>query len=147
MIITIFILIIGVIVKIILNTCLLNIDPNEFILGGIRGAAFANTVSCILVCMIEIIIMKKYINIEFNIKKFIKPIVSTIIMMICLICTYNILLGIVSKKMCILISILISIIIYCVMLIVLRTFSNDEIKLLPCGKKLYKVLKFLKIYS
>ena len=146
-IITIFILIIGVIVKIILNTCLLNIDPNEFILGGIRGAAFANTVSCILVCMIEIIIMKKYINIEFNIKKFIKPIVSTIIMMICLICTYNILLGIVSKKMCILISILISIIIYCVMLIVLRTFSNDEIKLLPCGEKLYKVLKFLKIYS
>lgn len=145
--ITIFILIIGVIVKVLLNTILLNINPNEFILGGIRGAAFANTISCIVVCLIEIVVMKKYINIKLNIKRFIKPIVSTIIMMICLIWVYDLFLCIVSKKMCIIISILISILIYFVMLIFLRTFSIDEIKLLPCGDKIYKVLKFLRIYN
>ena len=146
-IITIFVLIVGVIVKVVLNTLLLNINPNEFILGGINGAAFANTISCIVVCLIEIKIMRKYINIKLNVKRVIKPIISTIIMMISLICIYNILLGIVSKKMSILISILIAVLIYFAMLIVTRTFTSEEIKLLPCGEKIYKVLKLLKIYQ
>lgn len=145
--ITIVVLIIGVIVKVILNTLLLKINPNEFILGGINGAAFANTVSCIVICLIEIRIMRKYINIKFNVKKLIKPIFSTIVMMISLICIYNTLFGIVSKKMCILISIFIAILIYVVMLIIIRTFTSEEIKLLPCGEKIYKVLKVLKIYK
>ena len=52
-IITIFVLIIGVAVKVILNTILLNLDPSQFAFGGINGAALANTISCIVICLIE----------------------------------------------------------------------------------------------
>ena len=145
--ITIFVLVIGVIIKIILNTILLNINPNICILGGINGAAFANTISCIVVCLIEIKVMKKYINIKIDIKKLLKVVLATIIMMIFLVCMYNVLLGIVSKKMSILISILTAIVIYLTVLIVIRTFTTEEIKLLPGGKRIYKVLKILKIYQ
>ena len=145
-IITIFVLIIGVAVKVILNTILLNLDPSQFAFGGINGAALANTISCIVICLIEIKIMKKHIDIKLNVKKIIKPIIATIIMMISLIFIYNILLSILSKKMSIIVSILISVMIYCIVLIVIKTFSREEIKMLPFGENIYKILNFLKIY-
>ncbi len=144
---TIIVLILGAIVKLSLNTILLQINPSNFALGGIRGASFANTISSIIICLIEIIIIKKYIKLNIDIKRYIKPIISTLTMMVTLIFSFNILKSIVSIKWCILISILIAILIYFLMLIILKTFSNEEIKMLPQGENLYKILRYLKIYE
>lgn len=140
------ILIIGIIIKVILNTVFLNIDPNEFIFGGVAGAALANTICYIVVCLIGLIIMKKNVMIKVGIKRIIKPIIASSIMIIVLIYTYNNLLSILSQKMCILISLLVAIFTYIIGLILLRVFSKDEILLLPKGENIYNLLKFLKIY-
>lgn len=140
------ILIIGIIIKVILNTIFLNIDPNEFILGGVAGAAFANTICYIVVFLIGLIIMKKNIKIKIGIKRILKTIIASSIMIIVLIYTYNNLLSILSEKMCILISLLVAIFTYIIGLILQRVFSKDEILLLPKGEKIYNLLKFLKIY-
>ena len=140
------ILIIGIIIKVILNTVFLNIDPNEFIFGGVAGAALANTICYIVVCLIGLIIMKKNVKIKVGIKRIIKPIIASSIMIIVLIYTYNNLLSILSQKMCILISLLVAIFTYIIGLILLRVFSKDEILLLPKGENIYNLLKFLKIY-
>ena len=140
------ILIIGIIIKVILNTVFLNIDPNEFIFGGVAGAALANTICYIVVCLIGLIIMKRNVKIKVGIKRIIKPIIASSIMIIVLIYTYNNLLSILSQKMCILISLLVAIFTYIIGLILLRVFLKDEILLLPKGENIYNLLKFLKIY-
>lgn len=144
---TIGVLIIGVIIKVIFNTILLDLDPNKFIFGGIKGAAIANTISCIVTAILEFIIMKKYINIRIKISRFIKTIISTIIMLIFLMFSYNILICMFSIKVSILLSILLSVAVYIIFLIILRTFSSEEIRMLPKGDYFYKVLKILKIYN
>ena len=141
------ILLLGSVIKLILNTLLVQINPNDFIFGGTAGAATSTVVSHIFTCTISMYIVKKYINIKFSIMDFIKPFFATIMMGICMIFTYNKLLCIIPKKLCILVTLLIAITIYFIFVLVLKVFSEDEIKKIPLGKALYNVLKLLKVYK
>ena len=49
--------------------------------------------------------------------------------------------------MCIILTILIAIIIYIVLVLILRVFSDKEIKMLPCGEAIYSILMVLKVYK
>ena len=140
-------LVVSSILKLILNTILVKINPDTFILGGTAGAAFATVVSHIFSFFISLWILKKNININFGIKSCIKPVIATIMMTICMFFTYFNLLGIVSEKMCIILTILIAIIIYVVLILILRVFSEKEIKMLPFGENVFNVIKKLKIYK
>ena len=140
-------LIISSIIKLVLNTILVKINPETFILGGTAGAALATVVSHIFSFFISIYILKKNMKIGFGFKSFFKPVIATIMMMLCMIFAYNNLIRIVSEKMCIILTILISIIIYMVLILILKVFSEREIKMLPFGELIYGVLKLLKIYK
>lgn len=140
------ILVFGSAIKLLLNTILVQINPNEFIFGGTAGAALSTVVSHIFTCTLSMFMVKKYVNIQFGLKDFMKPILATLMMGICTIFAYNKLLCIISEKVCILLTLLIAITIYFLFILVLKVFSEDEIKKIPFGSAIYNVLKILKIY-
>lgn len=137
---------IGAIIKFILNTTLVNIDPEIFILGGTAGAAFSTVVYHIVTFLINLYIMQKNIKIDFGLRTFLKPMIATIIMSICLVATIRWLSSIISYNLCILLAIIVAVITYVILILVLRVFSEEEIKMLPCGDKIDRVLRLLKIY-
>ena len=138
---------IGSITKLILNVTLVKINPKIFILGGTAGAAIATVISNITSFFIALYIMKKNINIKFGIKTIYKPIVATIMMAICLIFTYENLLGIISRQLCIIITLIVAVLVYVLLILKLKVFSESEIKMLPYGNNIFKILKILKIYK
>ncbi len=138
---------VGLIIKLGLNIFLVPINPKEFVLGGINGAAFATVVSHIMVCIISYCILKKYIKINIGLKEVLKVILATVMMAICMLFIYNNLLGIFSKKLCIILAIILAVIIYILLILILKIFSKDEIEMVPYGSKIYFVLKKLKIHK
>lgn len=134
-------------IKLILNTILVPMNPDDFVLGGIVGAAISTVLCNVCAFIISVFIMKKNIDIKFGMKTFIKPIIATIMMAICMIFIYCNILGIFSEEMCIILAILSAIVIYVVLILILRVFSEDEIKFLPFGDNIYKTLKILKLYK
>ena len=138
---------VGILVKFILNNVLVPINPEKFILGGAAGAAFA-TVACLIVTfLIDFGIMLKNIDIKIEKKILLKLFLSVAMMAICSVTIYNYILSIFSKKMCTLLILMISVLVYILLVLVLRVFSEENIKMLPYGKKIYDFLKFFKIYN
>ena len=140
-------LIISSCIKLFLNTTLVKINPESFILGGTAGAAFSTVISHIVVFLTSLYILRKSIKIKFGLKSIIKPAMATIMMAICMIFMYNNLLRIVSEKMCIILTIFSAVVIYIILILILQVFSDKEIKMLPLGDKIYSILKLLKIYK
>ena len=139
---------IGVIVKFIINSVLIPVNPKEFLFGGPSGAAIATTICHMIASIIDIKIMKKYIKLEINKKDYIiKPILACIMMGICSICTYKILLSIISEKLCTIISIFVAIVVYIMSALCLKIFSKSNMYMIPFGQKLYKILQFVGIYA
>lgn len=140
---------IGVIIKLVLNLLLIPINPNIFILGGVAGAAFATAVCHMTSVIIQFKILKKEIQFKMDYKRFIlKPLVATIIMGIVSYGSYiYILPKISSGKIITIFSLIIAIISYLIMIILLKIFSEEEIFMLPYGKKFYKILKKLGLYG
>lgn len=139
---------IGVIVKFIINSVLIPVNPKEFLFGGTSGAAIATTICHMIASIIDIKIMKRYIKLEINKKDYIiKPILACIMMGICSICTYKILLSIISEKLCTIISIFVAIVVYIMSALCLKIFSKSNMYMIPFGQKLYKILQFVGIYA
>lgn len=139
---------IGVIVKFIINSVLIPVNPKEFLFGGTSGAAIATTICHMIASIIDIKIMKKYIKLEINKKDYIiKPILACIMMGICSICTYKILLSIISEKLCTIISIFVAIVVYIMSALCLKIFSKSNMYMIPFGQKLYKILQYVGIYA
>lgn len=139
---------VGVIIKLILNLVLIPISPNQFILGGTAGAAFATVVCHGIAASIEFYILRKNINFKLNLSKFIvKPALATTLMSMISYLAYHILLSNVSEKIAIIFAILIAIFTYIIALLVLKIFSKEEIFMIPYGKKIYYFLKKLRLYG
>ena len=139
---------IGVIVKLTLNTILIPINPEIFILGGTAGAAFSTTVCHMIAFSIDLYIMNKYIKLEISKKDYIvKPVIATIMMAICSIFVYNSLICMISQKLSTIISILIAIVLYIVLIFLLKIFSKENIFMIPYGQKIYKTLQSIGIYE
>lgn len=139
---------IGVIVKFIINSVLIPVNQKEFLFGGTSGAAIATTICHMIAFIIDIKIMKKYIKLEINKKDYIiKPILACIMMGICSICTYKILLSIISEKLCTIISIFVAIVVYIMSVFCLKIFSKSNMYMIPFGQKLYKILQLVGIYA
>ena len=139
---------IGMIVKFILNTILIPINPEVFILGGTAGAAISTTICHMIACLIDVYIMNKYIKLKINKKDYIvKPIIATIMMAICSIFIYNSLICMISQKLSTIISILIAIGLYIILVFLLKIFSKENIFMIPYGQKIYKMLQSIGIYE
>lgn len=139
---------VGVLVKLILNTILIPINPEIFIFGGTAGAALATTVCHFISFMIDMTVMKKNIKLDIKMSQYIiKPIIATGMMSIIAIFAYNYFVNTFSRKIATLISIIIAVIIYGVSVILLKIFSKENIFMIPYGKKIYKILEKLGIYA
>lgn len=139
---------IGVIIKFILNVILIPINPEKFILGGTAGAAIATTICHMVAFIIDMYIMRKYITLKIDKKNYvIKPMIATFMMAIGSLFVYHILLGMISEKLCTIISIIIAVILYVLLVFLLKIFSKDNIFMIPYGQKIYKILKSIGIYE
>lgn len=139
---------IGVIIKLILNTILIPINPQIFILGGTAGACIATTICHMIAFGIDFYIMKKYIKLNINLKDYlIKPVIATGMMAICMLFTYDSLICMISEKLCTIISVIVAIMIYIVIIFILKIFSEDNILMVPYGQKIYKILRIIGIYN
>ena len=127
----------GIIVKLILNLILVPIDPNNFILGGTAGAAFATLISHVVSLIISINILKKNINLKIDKLKFIlKPIIASCGMGICAYITYIVLKGIFIDSLATILSIVFAVLIYVFLVLILRIFSKEELYMIPYGNKI-----------
>ena len=133
---------VGVIAKFILNLILVPIPSI-----GINGAAISSVVCHLIAFMISIVALKKTINLKLGVRRFvIKPILATTVMGICSYFIYSSLLGIITQSLATIIAIISAIVIYILMVVVLHVFSKQEIKMLPAGNTMCKILEKLKIY-
>lgn len=140
-------LLIGVIMKIILNIILVPISNEVFFFGGINGAAFATVVCHIVAFSISFYVLKRKINIRLRIDKIlVKPLMATGIMVICLYYTNEILKGIIIENLATILSIIIAVIIYILAIISLKVFNKEEFLLFPYGEKLLKIMEKIGIY-
>ena len=138
---------VGVVIKLFLNITLIPLGKEGFIFGGVAGAALATTICHIVSATLELMFLKKYMNIKFDKSKFLfKPIIAVIGMGILSYFIYLQLLCIINAKLCTIIAMLLACMIYILLVIMLKIFSKEEIILLPKGDKIYKILTILHLY-
>lgn len=91
--------------------------------------------------------LRRLIKLNLTAKKFvIKPAIAVTIMAVCSYSIYILLSGIIAEKLATIIAIITAIIIYVLAVLVLKIFSKDEIKQMPKGDKILKILQKMKIY-
>ncbi len=128
---------VGVVIKLILNIILLPIQNLN-----INGAIISTIISHIVTFCIILYYLKKYIQIEFSIIKFmVKPVLATIIMVGSSWNIYNNLLIFTSRNISLIISLIIGMLIYILAIIFLKVLSKEEVYMLPYGNKLYKAIR------
>ena len=125
---------IGVIVKLVLNSILLQIPSLN-----INGAIIATIISHITTFGISMHYLKKYIKIKFAVKKFIiKPVISTIVMIWSAYEIYFNFEIFTSQNIRLIISLITGVVLYIISIIMLKILSKEEIYMLPYGNKIYE---------
>lgn len=134
---------IGLLVKLFMNIKLIPIPEI-----GVYGAAIASIVNNIVAFGLSYIVLAKTIKLDLKFGKcVIKPIIATAIMGICSYYLYFILSGIISTRIATIIAIVFAIIIYLLAVVALKILSKEEIKMIPYGTKIVKMLEKLGIYA
>ena len=134
---------IGVAVKCVLNIVLV---PIPWI--GACGAAIGSVVCHIIHFSIGFSVLRKNIKLKLGFTKFIiKPILATIMMIICSYAAYLVLQDFMVERLATAISIGVAVAIYVMALLVLKIFTKEDIQMLPYGQKIYNILCKVGIYS
>ena len=132
----------GVFVKFIFNITLIKIPSI-----GVYGAAWGSVACHLVAFCIAFTLLRKNIKLNLTFSKFvIKPVIATAIMGICSYFIYLTLRGIIIERMATIIAIVVAVIIYVLSVIILKVFTKEEIKMLPAGDKIVKILEKIKIY-
>lgn len=136
-------LLIGCGIKFILNTILIS-NPNI----NVYGAEISSFVCQLIAFLISFLTLKKHLDIKLNFKNNIfKPILATCIMGVSAFLIYKLCSNIISGSISTIIAILIAIIVYVMCILIMKILSEEEIKMIPFGNKLYEVLVRFKIYK
>ena len=134
---------IGAAVKAILNIILVS-NPKINIYGSPISSIACQAIN-FMICSAY---LKKYIKMDITFSKnILKPAFSAIVMGMVAICTHYYLEGIFGNSIATISAIVIGAITYGIMIAFTKTFSKEEIYMIPYGTKLYKVLLKLKIYK
>ena len=125
----------GALVKTILNFILLPIESIN-----IYGAIIATLVGHITTFIISIYYLKKYIDIDLNITKFIiKPTIASIVMITCARFSYiNIKISHMAN-INLIFSLFVGIITYIIAIICLKILSKEDVNMLPYLNKVIKI--------
>ena len=134
---------IGVILKLILNLVLVPIPAI-----GAAGAAFATVVCHAVAFFIGFTVLRRNMKLGLSFSKFIvKPLMASGMMSICSYGVYLLLGGINAGKMATIIAIIVAIMIYILSVFVLKILDKEEIKMIPYGYKLSKILEKIGLYK
>ena len=127
---------IGAIVKLVFNLILIPIKEI-----GVNGAIISSIISHFVSFLICFLALKKNIDIDFKISKFlIKPIISSILMYGTAYITYNSFSINISKNILLIFSLLIGLIVYIISIFLFKILSEEEIFMIPYGQKMYKIM-------
>ncbi len=128
---------IGAVVKIILSYVLIG-NPAL----NVKGAALSTVAAYLIASALNYIDIRRYTNIDINIFKIsIKPLISTLIMGIIVFVCYYGTMGRIGSKLAAVIAIAIGIVVYVVALFATGAITEEDLKALPKGEKLIKLLK------
>lgn len=132
---------VGMLFKIIISYTLTAI-PSINVFGSALGTLTAYLVAVI----IEIIYIRKAMNIKFPLKEFvIRPLLTVITMFVVVKLSYGLLGAIIGSKLATIVAILIGAIVYGVLLVLLGGIKKEELLTIPKGEKIYKILKKLNL--
>ncbi len=134
---------IGLVIKLMINIWLIEIPGI-----GVYGAAIGSIINNIIAFALSYIVLVRTIKLNMKfIKCVIKPLIATIIMGICSYYIYLLIQGIISTRIATIIAIIVAIIIYTLSLLVLKILDKEEIKMIPYGTKILKILETIGIYG
>lgn len=134
---------IGATVKAVLNIILVS-NPKINIYGSPISSIACQAINFVICSQY----LKKHIKMNITFKKnILKPAFSAIVMGMVAICTHYYLEGIIGNSIATIVAIVAGAVTYGVMIAITKTFSKEEIYMIPFGTKLYKILLKLKIYK
>ena len=130
----------GAIVKVILTYTLTGIDDIN-----VKGAAMGTVAAYIVASTLNIIAVKKYTGVKFDLMlTYVKPIASALTMSAAVWVTYRICFGFLGNALSAVIAVLVGVVVYSAMLFVTKAIREDELKVLPKGGKLIKIINKIK---
>lgn len=136
-------LVLGVIVKTVLNIVIIPIQGI-----GIYGATSSTILCQAISYAVEMIALKKMTKIKFEFKKYYgKPLAATLIMCVLSYCAYLGMKIILPGRLATIIALVLAVVIYAISVIALNILSEDEIKDMPKGDKIYRALVKVGIYK
>ena len=142
-------LLVGCLIKIILNVLLIRIPE-----VNIYGAVVSSIVCQIVAFLISFIVMAKYITLKIGLIKYIvKPLIAGVLMGAAVWGAYTLCQNIfgftpyITNLVSVILSIAIGAIVYGVLVFVLKILNEEEVKMLPGGTSIYRMLVKLKIYK
>lgn len=136
-------LVIGIIVKVILNITLVS-NPNINILGAAIGTVVCQVIA-FAICF-KVVNRKLKLKLNWN-KNVLKPLIATGIMGIIVYVVYSLLSSTFGNTISTLIAIVIGVITYLLAIIGMKLLSKEEIMMIPFGTKIYDMLVKLGIYK
>lgn len=131
-------MVVGVVLKIILNKLLIPI--NSF-WGGINGATISNLISHVMITAICYLFLKKEINIKIRKINILKAILATAVFVITSKIIHNILIMKIGAKISLIISLALGLILYGISMMTLEIFNIKQVKKLSFSQKKEKMGK------
>lgn len=133
----------GAVIKFILNIILIS-NPNI----GILGAAISSFVYQVIVFFICYNVMNRCVNMHIKFKTHIlKPLVSAIGMGLIVFGGYKLFSMAFGNTISTILSILLGAISYCLLILLTKALTKDDIMMIPYGTKIYNILLKLGIYK
>lgn len=133
-------LLIGAILKLILSYILIGIPSLN-----IKGAVIATLFGYGLACILNIIFVKIYTGMRFNLVQLvIKPVISVGIMGLAVSYSHAFLKGSLSDRLATVTSIAVGAIVFGIMIFLTKTVTEEDLEIMPGGAKLQKLFKVFK---
>ncbi|MDO5557898.1 MAG: polysaccharide biosynthesis protein [Clostridia bacterium] len=134
---------VGVFVKLFLNILLIS-NPNI----NIYGAAIGSVACQFIAFVISFVSLNRSIKLNLQLKQnLVKPLIAGIIMGIGVFAVNIILNNVVGAALNCIISIMVGALIYIILIFTLRVLSEEDIRMIPFGSKIYNQLVKYKIYK
>jgi hypothetical protein len=108
----------------------------------VNGASLATVICHLITVTIDFVILKKIINLKLKFSTFIlKPILATVMMIICALFTYNKLIYIFAEKTSLILTLGLVVLIYSILIIFLKIFDKNNLYMIPFNNKIFKIIK------
>ncbi|MEG2199927.1 MAG: polysaccharide biosynthesis C-terminal domain-containing protein, partial [Anaerovorax sp.] len=113
---------------------------------NVQGAAIGSAVAYGVIGIMNFMAVKRYTNTKFDLKlSVLKPVISGAVMCVCVLAAYYAFVGIIGNSLAAVIAICVGGLVYGMMLLKTKSIETNEIKLLPKGDKIIKLLEKLRL--